>query len=68
MPEFDKAQVDKYLSQVLDALVRDDKVTLKRFGQQDGFVSNRIRALVWYVPCDGCTTNYEAKSSGLSRR
>lgn len=50
MPEFDKTQVDKYLSQVLDALVKGDKVALKRFGQRDGFVDNRIRTLVWYLP------------------
>ena len=50
MPEFDKTQVEKYLSQVLDALAKGDKVALKRFGQQDGFVDNRIRTLVWYLP------------------
>ena len=50
MPEFDKTQVEKYLSQVLDALVKGDKVALKRLGQRDGFVDNRIRTLVWYLP------------------
>jgi hypothetical protein len=49
MPAFDEAQVDKYFSEVLDALVKGDKVTLKRIGQRDGFVNNRIRALVWYL-------------------
>src|SRR5271170_7703965 len=49
MPAFDEAQVDKYFSELLDALVRGDKATLKRFGRRDGFVNNRIRALVWYL-------------------
>jgi|SRR5277367_1144232 len=50
MPAFDQAQVDKYFSEVLEALVKGDKITLKQFGQRDGFVNNKIRAFVWYLP------------------
>ena len=47
MPAFDQAQVDKYFSEVLNAIVKGDKDALKRFGQRFGFKNNKIRALVW---------------------
>jgi hypothetical protein len=48
MPAFDEAQLEKYLSSLLDALSKGDKAALKRFGQQNGFISNRMRKFVWY--------------------
>lgn len=49
MPEFQQAQLEAYLSKALDAVIRGDKAALRRFGQQDGFINNRIRRFVWYV-------------------
>jgi hypothetical protein len=44
------SEPDGYLTQLLDALARDDKDALRSFGRGDGFVHNSIRRLVWYVP------------------
>jgi len=44
---FQQKQLELYLDNILDALVRQDKAALKRFGQQNGFVNDRIRRLVW---------------------
>lgn len=49
MPEFQQAQLDAYLSKVLEAVVRGDKAALRRFGHKDGFINNRIRRFVWYM-------------------
>lgn len=47
MPHFEEGRLERYLSQILDALKRHDCAALKRFGQKDGFVNNHIRRLVW---------------------
>ena len=47
MRGFQQKQLELYLDNILDALVRQDKAALKRFGQQNGFVNDRIRRLVW---------------------
>jgi hypothetical protein len=47
MPAFQQAQLEEYLSKVLEAVVQGDKAGLKRYGQQDGFINNKIRKFVW---------------------
>ena len=49
MPAFDQAKLETYISKLLDAVLRGDRSTLRRLGQQDGFVNNNIRRLVWFV-------------------
>jgi Rab-GTPase-TBC domain len=49
MPEFQQAQLDAYLSKVIDAIIRGDNAALGRFGRQDGFINNKIRRFVWWV-------------------
>jgi hypothetical protein len=48
MPELEETGLETYLTDVLDALVNNDRTKLKLFGQQDGFVDNRIREFVWF--------------------
>jgi len=48
MPELQHEQLESYLTQVLEAVVKRDKRALRRHGQQDGFINDRIRRLVWF--------------------
>ena len=48
MPGLKHEQLQSYVTQVLEAVMRRDKATLRRYGQQDGFISDRIRQLVWF--------------------
>lgn len=43
-------QLEAYLTKVLAAVLAHDKHTLRQCGQQDGFINDRIRQLVWYPP------------------
>ena len=52
MPHFEEGRLERYLSQILDALGRGDRVSLRRFGRTDGFVNNHIRKLVWCAARD----------------
>jgi hypothetical protein len=47
MPVFQQAQLDEYLSKILEAIVQGDKAALRRHGQQDGFINDKIRKFVW---------------------
>jgi hypothetical protein len=48
MPGLKHDQLESYLTKVLDAVLARDKLTLRHCGQQDGFINDRIRQLVWY--------------------
>jgi len=48
MSELQHEQLESYLTQVLEAVVKRDKPALRRHGQQDGFINDRIRRLVWF--------------------
>jgi hypothetical protein len=47
MPQLEEQHLNEYFSKVLEAVEKGDKDALKRFGQQEGFLSNSIRKLAW---------------------
>jgi len=48
MPGLKQDQLQSYVTQVLEAVVRRDKAALRLYGQRDGFINDRIRRLVWF--------------------
>ena len=45
---FSERRLETHLSNVVDAVVKGDKASLRQLGQEGGFVHDRIRKLVWY--------------------